>query len=209
MFYSQAGQDALANNVSNGKKNGTFVEIGSNDYRMHNNTFYLEKDLNWRGLMVEYDGTFLNNYKRHRQKSVHVIQDATKVNYLKLLEDNNFPKNIDYLQIDLDVDNRSTLTTLEIFDKEIFEKYKFAAVTFETDIYRGDFFDTRASSRDIFRKHGYKLVYPDVSISYQGKLLGPFEDWWIHPDLADTDKLSEKFVYKCPGGCCVSSAVKN
>jgi hypothetical protein len=208
MFYSQAGQDLFVNETLNSKKNGYFLEIGSNDYKMHNNTYFLEKILNWKGIMVEYDGNFLNNYKKYRSNSIHIIQDATKVNYLKLLIDNKVPKDIDYLQIDLDVDNRSTLTTLEIFDKEIFDKYKFATITFETDIYRGNFYDTRESSRAIFEKHGYKLVYPDVNITYQGKLLGPFEDWWVHPDLVNTDKLIEKIDYKCPNGCCISHSVK-
>lgn len=209
MFYSQSGQDAFVNEALNSKKNGYFIEIGSNHYSSHNNTYYFEKNLNWKGIMVEYDAQFLHGYKQYRPNSIHVINDATKVNYLQILKDNKFPNNIDYLQIDLDVDNRSTLTTLELFDKTVFHEYKFATITFETDIYRGNFYDTKESSRVIFEKHGYKLLYPDVNIHYQGKLLGAFEDWWVHPDLVDSDKLKQKFNYKCPNGCCISNSVKN
>ena len=209
MFYSQAGQDLFVNLALDKKYKGCFIEIGSNDYKLHNNTFFLESQLNWYGLMVEYDKKFLNNYIKYRPNSIHIIDDATKLDYLKLLIENNFPNNIDYLQIDLDVDNRSTLTTLELFDKEVFSKYKFACITFETDIYRGNFYDTRALSRAILEKHGYYLVYPDVNIIYQGKSLGAFEDWWVHPDLVDTNKFKKIFDYKCPTGCCVSHSVKS
>ena len=209
MYYSQAGQDLFVNSTLDTKCNGYFIEIGSNDYKDHNNTFYFENHLNWKGLMIEYDGNFLDNYKKYRSNSIHIINDATKIDYLKLLTEHNFPVNIDYLQIDLDVDNRSTLTTLELFDKEIFNTYKFRTITFETDIYRGNYYDTRNISREIFKKHGYKLVYPDVNITYQGNLLGPFEDWWVHPDLVDSTKLIENFEYKCSLGCCISSAFKN
>jgi hypothetical protein len=38
------------------------------------------------------------------------------VNYKNILDENNFPKNMDYLQIDLDVDNKSTLDTLMLLE---------------------------------------------------------------------------------------------
>ena len=141
MYFSQAGQDKFVLNVLKKKKNGNFLEIGSSHPTFINNTYTLEKNYNWRGIMVEYDKNFLNLYKIHRPNSIHVINDATKVNYLQILKDNKFPTNIDYLQIDLDVNNRSTLTTLELFDKTVFDEYKFATITFEHDIYNGNFFD--------------------------------------------------------------------
>ena len=90
----------------------------------------------------------------HRTNSIHVINDATKINYKELFIKNDVPKNIDYLQIDLDVDNRSTLTTLEKFNDEVFDNYKFATVTFEHDIYTGNYFNTREESRKNFYKSG-------------------------------------------------------
>jgi hypothetical protein len=32
--------------------------------------------------MVEYESNFLSLYKQHRPNSIHVINDATKVDYL-------------------------------------------------------------------------------------------------------------------------------
>ena len=36
-----------------------------------------------------------------RPNSIHVIQDATKINYLELFKKYNVPKNIDYLSLDV------------------------------------------------------------------------------------------------------------
>ena len=135
MFNGQCGQDQFVYNVLKGKQNGFFFEIGSNDPVHINNSYLFENKYNWKGVMVEYDPRFLNSYKQHRPNSIHVINDATKVDYKQLVIDNNIPKNMDYLQIDLEVTNGSTLETLIKLDNEILDDYKFATVTFEHDIY--------------------------------------------------------------------------
>jgi len=59
--------------------------------------------------------------------------------------------------------NSSTIDTLKLLNNTtIFTSYKFAVVTFEHDIYRGDFFNTREESRKIFNNNGYVLVFGDV-----------------------------------------------
>jgi FkbM family methyltransferase len=98
---------------------------------------------------------------------------------------------MDYLQIDLDVDNKSTLETLILLNETVFDTYKFATITFEHDCYRGDFYDTRNISREIFKSRGYVLVFPDVCTEYGGEGWRPFEDWYVHPDLVDMD-----FIHK-------------
>jgi len=98
----------------------------------------------------------------------------------------NAPKNIDYLQIDLEVSNRSTLTTLELLNNNVFNEYKFATVTFEHDIYDGDKFNTRLDSRKIFLNRGYILVFPDVRNGQHA-----FEDWYIHPELVDINYINK------------------
>lgn len=181
---SQASQDIFVRKITKNKTNGTFLEIGSNHPIIHNNSFLLETENNYKGLMVEYDSSFENAYKIHRPNSIYVIGDAQKVNYKEILDNNNFPKKIDYLQIDLDVNNRSTLNTLELFDRTVFDIYKFATVTFEHDIYTGNYFDTQQISREIFEKRGYILVFPDVSVFWENKWC-KFEDWYVHPELID------------------------
>jgi hypothetical protein len=193
-FNGQIAQDYFVRKVLKEKRNGTFVEIGSNDPIGINNTYLLEKSLQWSGLMIEYDPFFENGYKQHRSNSQYIIGDATKINFDKELDNRNFPLNIDYLQIDLEVENRSTLTTLEHFDQYVFPKRKFAVVTFEHDIYRGNYFDTQRISREIFEKHGYYCVYPNIGFDGPGFAGIPahhFEDWYVHPDLVDMDYIKQ------------------
>jgi len=179
---SQACQDLFVLSVLNNKKNGYFLEIGSNEPISINNTYLLESQYDWKGIMVEYNPVYKPMYTEKRPKSIHVIQDATTVDYLKHLVP--FPKDMDYLQVDLEVDNRSTLTTLELLDKTVFDTYRFATVTFEHDIYRGDYFNTRERSREIFQNRGYVLMFPDVKLSSCS-----FEDWYVHPELVDMKRL--------------------
>ncbi len=113
MFNGQAGQDYFVLTMTKFKKNGTFLEIGSNDPIKINNTYTLEKNYNWRGVLVEYDPSYLPSYIEHRPNSIPMIQDATTIDYKSILENHDFPKEMDYLQIDLEVENRSTLTVLD------------------------------------------------------------------------------------------------
>lgn len=180
--YSQASQDLFYMTLLNYKQNGYFLEIGSNHPLTHNNTYLAESQYNWRGIMVEYDKGFEPLYKAHRPNSLHVLKDACKVDYRQILDENDFPTAMDYLQIDLDVENRSTLNVLELLNSTVFDKYTFATITFEHDIYTGDHFNTREQSRRIFRERGYTLLFHDVSVFWLGSFKA-FEDWYIHPSL--------------------------
>ena len=188
--YSQAGQDLFVLAATNNKQNGFFLEIGSNHPSYNNNSFLLETQYKWKGLLVEYDKSFETSYKTQRSNSIYVINDARLVNYREILDDNHFPINMDYLQIDLDVDNKSTLDTLLLLEQTVFDKYKFATITFEHDIYSGNFFDTREISRRIFEKRGYLLAFPDVKVFWNGKFQ-PFEDWYVHPDLVSNEWIDK------------------
>jgi hypothetical protein len=186
MFNGQAGQDKFVINILKEKCNGFFLEIGSNDPIEINNSYILEKKYNWKGIMIEYDKKFKDLYKIHRSNSIHIFEDATKINYKDLLKENNFPNNIDYLQIDIEADNGSTIKALEILDESVMDNYKFSVITFEHDYKYNNKADivkyTREKSREIFKKRGYVCVFPDVHniIPYN-----VFEDWYVHPDLVD------------------------
>ena len=180
--HSQASQDLFYLNALRYKQNGHFLEIGSNHPITHNNTYLAESKYGWKGIMVEYDTSFANLYKQHRPGSIHMLQDACTVDYRSILDFNNFPTTIDYLKMNLDVNNRATLNVLELLNRTVFDKYTFATVTFEHDIYTGNYYDTQAVSRKIFEERGYRLVFPDVSVLWEGSSK-PFEDWYIHPSL--------------------------
>ena len=138
--------------------------------------------------MVEYSDKWLELYKAYRPDSIHMIGDGTKIDYMKVFDDNNFPLNIDYLQIDLEATNGSSLHALEKLDEEAFDKYKFATVTFEHDICHTDNHKIRKLSRDIFKKRGYYKVLGDI---HNIKPKWPFEDWYVHPDLVDMKYVNQ------------------
>jgi hypothetical protein len=186
MYFSQAEQDKFVLQVLKEKKNGYFLEIGSNHPININNSYILEKKYNWKGIMVEYDKSYLELYKLHRQNSIYIMNDATIIDYKNILETNNMPLLFDYLQIDLEVNNGSTIRTLEKLDNEIFDLYKFATITFEHDIYNCDYDNTRLKSREIFKKRGYICVFEDISNDGN-----PFEDWYVHPDLVDMNYINK------------------
>lgn len=200
-LYSQAQQDVFILNILKGKKDGFFVELGSNDPIIINNTYLLENQFNWKGIMIEYDEKYLDKYKETRPNSIHVINDATLIDYNELFLKNDVPLNIDYLQVDLEPGNGSTLKLLELFDSSgIFNKYKFAVVTFEHDIYQTSnpdlsdkekqvFIDTKNKSIEIFKKNGYIMVFENINDKRD--LSVAFEDWYVHPDLVDMNYINQ------------------
>ena len=52
-FYSQVGQDKWVCEYFNYKKGGFFLDIGAADGITINNTYYLEKELEWKGICIE------------------------------------------------------------------------------------------------------------------------------------------------------------
>ena len=187
-YNGQAEQDKFVLHVLQHKQNGYFLEIGSNEPITINNTYLLENKYNWKGIMVEYNSLFLPLYKEHRSNSIHVINDATMIDYKTLFNSNNVPLSVDYLQIDLEVNNGSTLKTLEKLNNEVFDTYKFATVTFEHDIYHTNFNNTREKSREIFKNRGYVCVFEDIH-NLSPKYV--YEDWYVHPDLVNMDYVNQ------------------
>jgi hypothetical protein len=186
--YSQVRQDIFVLKMTDYKYNGTFLEIGSNHPITINNTYILEKMFNWKGVMVEKDSQFLELYKKKRPNCDHVIGDAVSLDYTTLLE--QYPRDMDYLQIDLHVDNNSTLNTLIQLNDSILKTHRFATITFEHDYSKGDYFYTKDISRKILFDAGYVLFLKDVLY---------FEDWYIHPGLINPIFL--KFILPIKATC--------
>jgi hypothetical protein len=187
-YYGQLAQDLFVTSVLGGKSGGAFLEIGASDPINISNTYILETKYAWRGIMVERDPSWLPKYQLSRSNSKHIIGDATSLDYALILRDSDFPERVDYLQIDLEVNNRSTLTTLEKVEKELMQDYRFSVITFEHDIYAGDHFETRSRSRDILSSNGYHRVYSDVGnipFAPANMTLYKFEDWYVCPDAVD------------------------
>ena len=170
--YSQALQDMFVLTMLNGKKDGVYVEIGGSDPININNTYILEKTFGWKGLSFEIDEEIVDYYNSTRINKC-ICLDATTADYSKIFEENNLPKHIDYLQVDIEP-AWQTLKSLKQID---LDTYRFSVITFETDAYQGNDAVIR-QSQSILTDHGYQLVASNVK-----NLGNAFEDWYVDPQV--------------------------
>ncbi len=175
--YSQMFQDLFVLTMLNGKFNGTYLEIGSNDPKWSSNTYLLESKFGWKGVSIDVDKDMCKLFFEQRKNPVYCL-DALHIGYEDLLVDLNFPFNIDYLQIDCEPEQHF----LEILQNIPFDIYKFGVITFEHDYYVNKS-NVKHISRDFLKSKGYELIISSVC-SHE---IGEFEDWWVHPDLIDRE----------------------
>lgn len=184
---SLAGQSVFVGKVLKSKKNGFFVDLGAGDPVSYNNTVTLENIFGWKGLLIENgsDGEGIAHaYDHYRKNSSYALGDTTTMDYASVFVKNAVPKNVDYLSVNLTVSDGTEIKSLEKLS-EVFDKYKFATVTFKHDFYNGDHFNTLEQSRQIFNAAGYKLVFPDVSNDGN-----QFNDWYVYPALVDMNYVN-------------------
>jgi hypothetical protein len=143
-----------------GKRNGTYLEIGGDDGKAISNTYLLETEFDWTGLAFEWlEGTEnpTSGWKGYlvNRKNPCLCEDATKADYAKLLKKYKFPKQIDFLQVDIEP-AQQTLDALKAIPHN---DYRFSVICFETAIYLG------ANENN------------------------PFEDWWVDPTVVDAERV--------------------
>ena len=179
--WSQSMQDMFVLMALDGKRNGVYVELGADLPRIINNTYLLESEFDWSGVSFEYDPekvTFFNTIRRNKC----ICDDATTFDYKFLFEERNYPKQIDYLQLDLDP-AEGTLAALKHLP---LDDYRFTAITYETDVYTAGA-DVQGEEIEYLKSYGYELVVRNVA--NEGN---PYEDWWGDPNVVDRaiiDKL--------------------
>jgi hypothetical protein len=166
----------FALSMTNGKRGGTYLEIGSGDASLGSNTLLLEQ-WGWRGIGLEWDAQLAATHKAQRKNPV-LEQDATKTDYVDLcskLADKDGV--IDYLQLDCEPSE----TTFNIMTMIPFDQFKFRVITYEHDHYVDMTGSFRDKSREFLRSKGYILVVPNVSADEKS----PFEDWWVYPQYIE------------------------
>jgi GR25 family glycosyltransferase involved in LPS biosynthesis len=179
----QALQDMFVLSILNGRKNGTYLEIGAQEPFFQNNTALLETNYDWKGVSIEIKEDLCKTFSEQRKNTI-LCKDATTIDYEKLLEKYFDTNIIDYLQVDCE----PSKTTFEILLDIPFDKYKFAVITYEHDHYVDMTNTYRTKSRNYLQLMGYELVVGNVSQDDKT----PFEDWWVHPDLIDKETI-ERF----------------
>lgn len=79
--YSQFNEELFIRDFFQDKKNGYFIDVGANDYKVNSTTYYLEKHLNWRGIAIDPIEKFGEGYKVNRPNTTflaYFISDKSK-----------------------------------------------------------------------------------------------------------------------------------
>ena len=173
---SQVNQDLFVLCVLNGKRDGTYIEVGANEPVRLSNTHLLETKLNWRGISFELSPTLAEEFNRTR-RNVCLRIDATEADYTNIIRLAGFGNHIDYLQLDIEP-AYNTLKALRAID---LSRFTFSVITFEHDVYQGGEAE-KLESRQILEAHGYTRVVSDVRHQQNS-----FEDWWVREDALDND----------------------
>lgn len=174
--YSKHFQDLFVLALHNGKHKGSYLEIGSGNPFVHNNTALLETEFNWKGISIDNSEALCYDFKENRNNTV-ICADATSIGYEELFNLHCLDPVIDYLQIDCDE------ASIEILERIPLDLYKFGVITFEHDSYRLGT-DVRDRARKLLKKAGYVLLVNDAAFSPQHS----YEDWYVHPDCVDVPK---------------------
>lgn len=175
--YSQAMQDMFVLTMLDGKKNGVYVEVGGDQPKVINNSYLLETEFGWSGVSFELDEDKVEYFNSIR-KNKCVCADATDYDYESLFNERNYPKQIDYLQLDID----PAEGTLEAMKKIPFSDYRFSVITYETDVYSSGP-DIQDEEIAFLKERGYQLVVRNVRNENN-----PFEDWWIDPNIVSEER---------------------
>ena len=53
-------------------ENGFYIEMGAHDGLINSNTYYFEKNLNWKGILIE-PSNFFDNLNKNRSKKKFIL----------------------------------------------------------------------------------------------------------------------------------------
>lgn len=171
----EAAQEFVLN-VHGRKVGGHYVELGAFHSSEGSNTNILEKDYAWKGVSFEIEADKHLEFTLNRTNPC-ILGDARKFNFTEYFTQNNFPNQIDFLQVDIDsgydqygqpIDPYCSLQGLLAVP---LNTYRFSVITFEHDFNMYLKADAqRDAVREIMHSFGYIIA---------GK--HPHEDWFVDP----------------------------
>lgn len=165
-----------------------YVEIGAGHYKDGNNSFLLETKRGWQGVSLDIDEESVKEFRSLRSNPC-LLQDAQTFDYTKYFEENNFPKQIDFLQLDIEDEfdskgqNNDEALCLRALIAVPLNNYRFSVITFEHNVvqnFKNEW--VREVSRRILDSFGYALV---VRL--------PHEDIWVDPNVIPFNKYKDFF----------------
>jgi len=161
------------------KYSGYYVELGAFHSFNGSNTYHLEKDYGWKGVAFDVVKEFVDEYNENRDNPC-LLHDALTFDYLSYFKENNYPQQIDFLQVDVDAGyneegdpvGNAAQTLLALIALPL-NTYRFSVITFEHDalMYYQNI-DVREAQRVLLSSLGYKLV-----------VRNNYEDWWVDPKV--------------------------
>jgi FkbM family methyltransferase len=77
--YSEENEELLIRHFFHDRKFGVFVDVGAGHYERGSNTYFLEKELGWRGLAVDADNQYAAGYTEHRPNTQFVAAFVSNV----------------------------------------------------------------------------------------------------------------------------------
>jgi tetratricopeptide (TPR) repeat protein len=173
--FSQTYQDMFTLSMLNGKRNGTYFEIGAADPFHGSNTALLEQ-FGWTGTSLEILEHEVEKFKKHRNNEI-ILCDATKFDYSVL------KGHIDYLQVDCEPPS----TTYQILTMLPWDQCSFGVITYEHDHYTDVSGSYRKKSREFLLSKGYLLVASNIAPNETSC----YEDWYVHPKHVDNNIIKK------------------
>lgn len=182
--YSQCYQDLFVLFCTEGKKDGKYLEVGAGRPFYGNNTALLSK-LGWKGVSIDLDKSLVDLWHKERPNDKCILEDATQLDYSKLVKDSNLDNYIDYLQLDIDPAGN----TFKVLEKIPFDNIEFGIITYEHDFYDDKNPKWRNKSREVLKEKGYTLIAANISPDENS----PYEDWWVNTKYIN-DKVLKNIV---------------
>lgn len=189
--FSQALQDMFVLSVLDGKRNGTFLEIGASTPVSISNTYLLEKYFSWSGVSIDLIPNEREIFEGAGRTAKVVVGDAVNLDYNIILSGFDSPR-IDYLQIDID----PSIQSLNCLKNLPLNNFRFSCISYEHDHYdpanTKEYNDNiRKESEEILESHGYIAVAKNIANIGQDE----FESWWIDGKYFDKEIIN-KFQLK-------------
>lgn len=182
-YFGQLKQDIFALQTAHNK---TYIEIGAWNPVKYSNTYLLEKN-SWRGFSLELDTVKKPLWEESDRTNKIYWQDALTFDYKKALEENNLPKHIGYLSVDIEPPQN----TFDALKRVIEQGITADCVTFEHDKYRNDI-DFDPIVTNFLRDYGYKVAVHDVYRTRKERVKGqkkknilkcPMETWFVKDNI--------------------------
>lgn len=203
---AQLLQDLFVLELLNFKRKGFFVEFGAADGVRHSNSYLLEKEFGWDGILAEPATIWHSKLKSSRSvkienrcvwnKSNEILEFSEDlsaelssltlhrdkgIHKSRRIETRNYPV-VTISLLDLLKENNSPKEVdylsidTEGSEYQILKAFDWSEFKFQVITVEHNFSEDREAISDLLNSSGYRQVYP---------FLSRFDDWYIHKDLSE------------------------